>query len=1611
MKQIIKQIQPTKTYVKVMLTSQGKTIGPLRAQIDTGNTIRSDLVIREDVQRQIGVPYVYQGTKHIGTAAPGANLINMGRVRTMHMKMDKMKKTFPVQATVVKNMSDPVNIGSHFLQRLSTVMDRVSIHYVNGETIIEIGDEKQELIQCMTYLHDLPCKDSSTKRKESTSRKDDDSRVKRPVQTSTRSPAENSSENTVRVKKDTVLRKNELTFVDVQTPGRSLDRPTILVEPRKSPDSETQVVTGVYHFPKFQKIAMINIGKESRMLKRGETIATFTELQEVEPRQQTKPREQISQLTAAEMDNLYTELKIDENEILKENPEIKQQLKDLIQEYADIFSSPTEEFGKTSLLEFDIKLKKNATPVAQRCRPLNPAQRKDLQKTMEAWLKGGIIEKAPPHSEWASALVPALKKDGTIRWAVDYRQLNNATVYDRYPLPMIEQNLELLQGSRYYSCLDAAAAYHTIPVAASAKPYLAFVTPFGLYTFARMPFGARNSGSCYSRFVDMVISRMTAEGVLAYIDDIITHTRNLEDHIGVLRKVFQAHREAGLKLRAKKTQLIQQKVDYLGYTVSPAGISMIEKYVEKIISWPVPKTNKALSSFLGFVGFYRSFIKDFSYLTNEMNTMKKGTTLKWTTTMDEKFNELKKRFKEQPIRAYPDYGNEAEPFQLSVDFSCQNLGAVLTQVQGGKERLIGVAGRKTTTYEQNYHSTKGELAAVLYGLRKFEHILRFKKFILHTDNSSITWLQTAKQPRGITFRWLTELQSFQFDIKHRPGKHNVCADAVSRSEHLEPPTKDEEEEEAEYVHRIQQFIETIEPLGETLQIGAMTDMDDEPDPVGMAVRDEDHLQPVEQVQQDPGLVDLKEKQYEDPTLRQVIDWVKSERKPTKEELRGKPELLKAYAQQLDLLKLHDDTLYHVKTFGQIQEKPVWRIVVPESKYLAMFKAVHEDSISGHFGEHATDLKAKTKFYFPGIVTFIKRQVALCQQCIAKQQKPKQRDTTHQPVTKKGYPGELLFIDLVGPLNVTKNNHRYILSIEDGYTRFVQAIPLINKEAKTVARALCNQYITTFGCPTQIHSDQGTEFTNRIMQELEQRFEIKRSFTPAYNPWSNAVERWHRTLSAMMRTLMEREDLEWDRVLPTCVFAYNTKVHSSTGLTPFFMNFGREARLPIDLILPSPDDERREHHDFVKETLRNFTLMYDYTRRQQDATFRRNAKLYSGRPNFKEGDLVWYLSPVNPKEKTTKLTNQWIGPYRVMHKESEVVFIIEPVMRVGRRIRCHVTRLRPCVPKAMLRPQDPTNGEAEEETRDELAEEITRPSDSRPVINVPIQVQVSNDGEPMRDLTTRGRGRPRKNRERSQSTQRKEPENTSDIMPPPAPRPPPQTDSDNSMAGGAAEKRRVDKRSTQTDDDRRTRLRTKSPRWKRRFSPDLTSDTDESQVNRPDKIQRPNTNTPTKEPLPTTTEDFDSSDDDHVNMMLPIKIKSGSTKPERATKLSACYDIQSKDQITLPANSITKVDINLRVKIPDEHFMLLWSRSGLATRGVTTLAGVIDSDYIGPIYAVLQNHNNEPFKINRGQRISQAFCLARTHIDWQYVDELPRPEEDHLGFGSSDSRVNQLHYHL
>ena len=467
----------------------------------------------------------------------------------------------------------------------------------------------------------------------------------------------------------------------------------------------------------------------------------------------------------------------------------RRRLVELLLRYTDAISL-NGEYGHTTLLQHEIHTVPGP-PIKCRTKPVNPVMQELLKTQVDDWHDKGVIE--PSNSPWSFPLVAAPKKNGTIRWCVDYRRLNAVTKKDSFPLPLIEDNLARLSNSKVFSCIDGAGAFHVIDIKKEDRPKTAFGTPWGLYHFRRMPFGLTNGPASYSRLVQLALHGIPSEVALPYLDDTIIHSPSVEKHFRDLAVVLDAHRRAGLKIQPSKCQLFRRRVDYLGHQVGPEGIRPIPSYVKAVQEWPLPRTKTDARVFLGKVGYYRRFIRGYSAIaapwtdvTGKDTPEVEKAPIQVTDEMRRSFEALKKKLLEAPILAYPRFGAK-EPFILDTDWShdANAIGATLSQVQDGKERVILYLGKKLNKAQANYPATKGELCAALHFIQALKYYLQYRKFILRTDHQPLKHIHTMEPMDGHVARWLSTLASYDFDVVYREGKKHGNADGLSRAPHVQ----------------------------------------------------------------------------------------------------------------------------------------------------------------------------------------------------------------------------------------------------------------------------------------------------------------------------------------------------------------------------------------------------------------------------------------------------------------------------------------------------------------------------------------------------------------------------------------------------------------------------------------------------------------------------------------------------------------------------------------------------------------------------------------------------------------------------------------------------------
>ncbi|XP_032428228.1 uncharacterized protein LOC116725923 [Xiphophorus hellerii] len=455
--------------------------------------------------------------------------------------------------------------------------------------------------------------------------------------------------------------------------------------------------------------------------------------------------------------------------------EQSERLQDLLEAYIDIFAAKDEECTRTNLVQHDIDTGETR-PIRLRPHRLPFSRRAVAEKKIEEMLKADVIE--PSNSPWAAPVVLVGKKDKDWRFCVDYRRLNENTRKDSYPLPRIDDTLDYIAGSSWFSSLDLRSGYWQVELSPEARPKTAFTIGQELWQFKVMPFGLCNAPATFELLMERVLAHIPRSRCAVYLDDLLVHADSFEAALANLQEVFDTIRQANLRLHPQKCHLLQRETTFLGHVISAAGVSTDPDKVSAVRNWPEPRDTKELHSFLGLASYYRRFVKDFATLASPLHRLtQKGQTFHWDEDCAAAFSALRMALVGAPVLQYPDPN---QPFILDTDASDRGIGAVLFQGGETGERVVAYYSRTLSRAERNYCVTRRELLAVVQGVRHFCHYLYGRKFLLRTDHASLTWLLNFKEPEGQLARWLEALQDYNFQIVHRAGRLHGNADALSR---------------------------------------------------------------------------------------------------------------------------------------------------------------------------------------------------------------------------------------------------------------------------------------------------------------------------------------------------------------------------------------------------------------------------------------------------------------------------------------------------------------------------------------------------------------------------------------------------------------------------------------------------------------------------------------------------------------------------------------------------------------------------------------------------------------------------------------------------------------
>lgn len=801
------------------------------------------------------------------------------------------------------------------------------------------------------------------------------------------------------------------------------------------------------------------------------------------------------------------------------NSEEKSQILRIIKEYQHVFYEPNSKLTFTGEIKHKIDTIDNI-PICTKTYRYPYIHKDEVQKQIQEMLDNGIIRhSSSPYS--APIWIVPKKEDasGDKKWrlVVDYRKLNEVTINDRYPIPNIDEILDKLGKSMYFTTLDLAKGFYQIEVEESDVHKTAFTVEGGHYEFLRMPFGLKTAPATFQRLMNTVLKDYINKICLVYLDDIIIFSTSLQEHIESLKLIFNCLQNANLKVQLDKSEFCKRETQFLGHIVTQDGVKPNPSKVECVVNFPIPKTPKQIKQFLGLTGYYRKFIKDYSHLTKPMTKyLKKDAKLNIVDpSYLQCFETLKKILTNDPILVYPDF---SKIFTLTTDASNYALGAVLSQ----NDRPICFGSRTLNEHEINYSTIEKELLAIVWATKYFRPYLFGRKFIIETDHKPLTWLFSIKEPNSKLVRWRLKLSEFDYEIRYKKGTKNGNADALSR---IRPETAE---------------INTIEE--NTMITECKT-------PINF---------------------------YKNQTIiRKITSGSTKIRSLT---IFGKIRKI-FYFKELDrasvikLLKTHfhptqvnaiiiDDPFFNIfsTTYSEIFSNDNGLKIVrcttlledieDELKLTELIKAEHLDK--NHRGIQAVYEELKLRIYNPKLKLRTTQFINNCEVCNIEKYDRNPPKIPLQITDTPSKPREIIHIDVFYSLNKSL----FMTSI-DKFSKYAMAYR-INGRSWTEFKVKLLQMINTLGKMDKIIVDNELGFKAIPMQQFLTEENIEIHYTSNSNHTSNAdIERLHNTINEHLRLLRhdDRNNSETiEEKMIRIIGFYNNTIHSTTGHKPIdFIN--------------------------------------------------------------------------------------------------------------------------------------------------------------------------------------------------------------------------------------------------------------------------------------------------------------------------------------------------------------------------------------------------------------------------------------------------------------------------
>ena len=947
-----------------------------------------------------------------------------------------------------------------------------------------------------------------------------------------------------------------------------------------------------------------------------------------------------------------------------------------LEAYRDVFTAVNAEQLPPHRpgVDLAIELQEGRQPPYGPLYPLSPAELEVLREYIQENLAKGFIR--PSKSPAGAPVLFSPKKDGSLRLCVDYRGINSITVKNRYPLPLTSEIMDRVNGAQWFSKIDLKDAYHRIRIYPGDEWKTAFRTRYGHFEYVVMPFGLTNAPAAFQAFINHALRGLVDDFCIVYLDDILIFSKSEEEHTQHLHQICERLRESELYAKPSKCRLYQKEIEFLGFIISPEGVAMDPDRVETIREWKSrpPQNYRDVQVLLGFCNFYRRFIRGYSQLAQPLTTLLKGSkngkksgdlSKEWGEPQREAFLTLLGAFETAPMLKHFDPERQS---RVEADASDYALGGIFSQLYEDGWHPEAFYSRQFKGAEVRYGTPDKEMLAIVDSFKHWRHYLEGSKHNIEvlSDHHNLQGFMRKPTLNGRQARWLYYLTPYDFTIRYRTGESNP-ADALSRRPGYGPASGEDCSSllatlDAKLARINNVKVLCLRHVLGSAEFGATDGLSPAPstDANSHAVKTVNEGSP-------------KGDDCEADHLLKIVRVQVVTRRKAKEATQSESPLLKEPTVNLKKLiaAVQATDPLSQRLIKEIQNAPanqargayelspegllMWgdKVCVPQQRSLIneLMSIYHDCPQAGHWGMMKTLELLQRKFKWTGMRADVDEYVRTCPTCqglAARRHKPY---GSLEPLPQPSRPWTEISMDWITGLPPSiKYGREYnsILTIVDRYTKMAIFLCVTDTmDAAEMAELLYNELECRFGPPSGIVSDRDSRITSQFWADLCHYTVVKRKLSTAFHPQTDGQsEILNRIVENYLRAFTNLEQMNWAKLLPTAMYAYNNSLNHTLKMTPFKAMYGYDPDFHIDV-----EGDVTGRTPAALDRVNKLMELRDSLKAQWAKAQAHQKKYYDLRHTpmgFKRGSLV-KLSTANLKLKDKKLQPKFIGPFRVTER--------------------------------------------------------------------------------------------------------------------------------------------------------------------------------------------------------------------------------------------------------------------------------------------------------------------------------------------------------------------------